>query len=243
LDKKIRVYFRQDVVSITNPPKTIGIEIKFEILLKFISKDMWGKYVFLLQNRVSFPKLRNYRELCTLRNRLSIRREDKLRNRVKDSYTGINRIGEGVVGRSDARRKLTRRERHSFSERRELKRGAPEEAEARRRKRGDAGGKPIDSRNTLGHALLPHPASGFYLLDTHQSRISAWSGLRMKLMWGRASRVWEARRSGHRLASGLIVRVYRGLKKRGREKSDTGGCRLRDIFVRPAQRKSSLDAL
>jgi len=81
-------------------------------------------------------------------------------------------------------------------ETRELKRGAAEKKTSKKRmKKGYAGGKPIDSRNTLGHGLLPHPASGFYLLDTHQSRISPRFGLRTKLMWGRASRVWEARES------------------------------------------------
>lgn len=56
---------------------------------------MWERYICCLPNRVSLPKLRNYRELYTLRNRLSIRREDKLRNRVKDSYTGS--VGWGRV--------------------------------------------------------------------------------------------------------------------------------------------------
>lgn len=113
-----------------------------------------------------------------------------------------------------------------------------------------AGGKPIDSRNTLGHGLLPHPllppspppASGFYLLDTHQSRISAWSGLRMKLMWGRASRVWEARDSGHRLASGLIARVYRALRSMDTKKATQEAVVL-DVFVRMTRRESSLNAL
>jgi len=68
-------------------------------------------------------------------------------------------------------------------ETRELKRGAVEKKPSKKRmKKGYAGGKPIDSRNTLGHGLLPHSASGFYLLDTHQSRISARFGLRTKLM-------------------------------------------------------------
>lgn len=113
-----------------------------------------------------------------------------------------------------------------------------------------AGGKPIDSRNTLGHGLLPHPllpspsppAFGFYLPDTHQSRISAWSGLRMKLMWGRASRVWEARDSGHRLASGLIAGVYRALRSVDTKKA-TQEVVVFNVFVRTTRRESSLNAL
>lgn len=114
-----------------------------------------------------------------------------------------------------------------------------------------AGGKPIDSRNTLGHGLLPHPlppsppppASGFYLLDTHQSRISAWSGLRMKLMWGRASRVWEARTLRTPTSvSGLIARVYRTLRSVDAKKA-TQEAVVFDIFVRTTRRESSLYAL
>lgn len=66
------------------------------------------------------------------------------------------------MGRSDARRKLTRRERHSFSGRRELKRGAPEEAGAQEEEKGEM---PEGSRSILVihsgmlYSLILPPAS------------------------------------------------------------------------------------
>lgn len=60
-----------------------------------------------LQNRLNPSGLQSYRELYTSRNCLSISPGDKLRNRVKDSYTVST--GRGTEGRRDARRKLMRR--------------------------------------------------------------------------------------------------------------------------------------
>lgn len=203
-------------------------------------KDVRGCILFPSTKRRS--RLWNYRVLHAPRDRSSIRSEDKLRNRVRDSYTGSTK---GVARKRHAEEAHTPSRIHSAGETWVKKRNARRSRRARRRKRGmAAGGKPIDSRNTLGHGLLPHPlppshpppASGFYLLDTHQSRISAWSGLRMKLMWGRASRVWEARTLRTSTSVWPDRQSISDLKKRGREKSDTGGCRLRRLRPYDAKR-------
>lgn len=98
-------------------------------------KGLEKRICFLpLQNRLNPSGLQSYRELYTSRNCLSISPGDKLRNRVKDSYTvSTGRRAE------EAGRGSSCGEPRSFSRRRELKRGEePEQEEEKGRCRREA---------------------------------------------------------------------------------------------------------